>query len=77
MAGPLPRAAGRVTHTLPAAVETGSYHDCTVTCTAGYFGVDDTGGVRLCLRLIGNTVLGGDRNVLFLTEPHRPPATLR
>ena len=25
----------------------------------------------------GQTVLGGDRNVLFLTEPHRPPATLR
>ena len=44
------RANGRVTHTLPAAVEAGSYQDFVVTYTAGYFGVDDTGGVKICWR---------------------------
>ncbi len=31
-------------------MEAGSYQDFTVTCTAGYFGVDDTGGVKICWR---------------------------
>ena len=44
------RANGHVTHTLPAAVEAGSYQDFTVTYNAGHFGVDDTGGVKICWR---------------------------
>lgn len=45
-----PRATGSVTHTLPTEVEAGSYQDFVLTYTAGYFGIDDTGSIKLCWR---------------------------
>ena len=45
-----PRATGSVSHTLPAAVEAGSYQEFVLTYTAGYFGIDDTGSIKICWR---------------------------
>ena len=45
-----PRASGSVSHTLPAAVEAGSWQEFVLTYTAGYFGVDDTGSIKICWR---------------------------
>ena len=45
-----PRATGSVSHTLPGAVETGSWQEFVLTYTAGYFGVDDTGSIKVCWR---------------------------
>ena len=44
------RATGSVSHTLPPAVEAGSYQEFVLTYTAGYFGVDDTGSIKICWR---------------------------
>ena len=45
-----PRATGTVTHTLPEAVEAGGYQRFVLTYRAGYFGVDDTGSIKICWR---------------------------
>ena len=45
-----PRATGSVSHTLPAAVEAGSCQEFVLAYTAGYFGVDDTGSIKICWR---------------------------
>ena len=39
-----------MSHTLPAAVEAGSYQEFVLTYTAGYFGIDDTGSIKICWR---------------------------
>ena len=44
------RATGSVRHTLPVAVEAGSWQEFVLTYTAGYFGVDDTGSIKICWR---------------------------
>ena len=45
-----PRATGSVSHTLPPAVEAGSYQEFVLAYTAGYFGIDDTGSIKICWR---------------------------
>ena len=45
-----PRATGVVSHTLPEEVEAGSWQEFVLTYTAGYFGVDDTGSIKVCWR---------------------------
>ena len=44
------RATGSARHTLPEEVEAGSYQEFLLTYTAGYFGVDDTGSIKICWR---------------------------
>ena len=44
------RATGSVRHTLPQEVEAGSWQEFLLTYTAGYFGVDDTGSIKICWR---------------------------
>ena len=44
------RATGSASQTLPAAVEAGSYQEFVLTYTAGYFGIDDTGSIKICWR---------------------------
>lgn len=41
---------GSVTHTLPPSVEAGSYQDFRLAYTAGYFGIDDSGSIKICWR---------------------------
>jgi hypothetical protein len=46
----LPEAMGTATLTPDAPVEAGSYASLTYTYTAGKFGIDDTGGIKICFR---------------------------
>ena len=45
-----PRATGTVSHSLLAVVQAGSWQEFELTYTAGYFGVDDTGSIKICWR---------------------------
>ena len=45
-----PRATGSVSHTLPPTVEAGSYQEFVLAYSAGYFGIDDTGSIKICWR---------------------------
>lgn len=47
-----PSTTGTVTHTLPDALEAGSYQDFTLTYTAGLYGIDDSGGIKICWRQV-------------------------
>ena len=44
------RATGSVSHTLPPTVEAGSYQEFVLAYSAGYFGIDDTGSIKICWR---------------------------
>ena len=65
----LPEKMGSATVSPTGAFEAGSFHEFTVTYTAGYFGIDDTGSLKIVHRF------ASDMGRPQFTEPEAPNYT--
>ena len=59
---------GSVTLTPTGNFEAGSYQTFTLVYTAGKFGIDDSGSMRICFRFASDQTL----SLIHISEPTRP-----